>query len=109
MLVPQGIRNFGNSCFLNGILQVLLNVGGLQRLLSSWPLSEDHPSLTQCLLALHRKVDHGNSQVLRLLSNLPDVYKLPRHHLQQCDAEECLTQLLEGLVQEFGRRHTMSI
>ena len=71
LMAPAGIINFGNSCFLNSTLQALLSIESLHDVLSSWPLSNDHMSLTQSLLALNNKTDHENMSVRRLLHDLP--------------------------------------
>ena len=101
-MAPAGIINFGNSCFLNSTLQALLSIESLHDVLSSWPLSNDHMSLTQSLLALNNKTDHENMSVRRLLHDLPVVYGMHRRSREQCDAEECLTHLLNGMEEEFG-------
>lgn len=101
-MIPQGITNFKNSCFLNSILQVLLSINGLQSVLSSWPSGEFQMSLTKCLLGLKNNSDREYLTVRQLLNDLPTVYRMLRQPFQQCDAEECLTQLLYGIEEEFG-------
>ena len=99
---PLGIPNYGNSCFLNSVLQVLLNINGLNNVLSHVPAVQGHSPLTQCLLALTRRMEGRGVAVQQLLYSLATTYKLAWRPGLQCDAEECLTALLEGLERELG-------
>ncbi|MEC7840384.1 MAG: hypothetical protein VX777_10135 [Chlamydiota bacterium] len=128
-LKPNGIKNWGNSCYLNSMLQSILNVPQLSHLLEEQEWSSER-SLANCnqesdpseILRLNRHVEVKgsiksvvdsyktgeaaaiNNAARNLRGKLYDAGYLHGPLTSQQDAEEVLTQLLSQVGYGFPTR-----
>jgi uncharacterized UBP type Zn finger protein len=103
-MIPQGFKNFGNTCFISSIFNCLFHIETMFQMVSFEDIrKDDNISLFNCFASVMRDYSEGKNTMKQLERFINTLYKnssqFQKH--QQCDAHEFLIFLLDQIKQAF--------